>query len=97
MNPSNVLVMLHRETRRGGQTFTDEEEEEDTRAGQNEKMRFHQLQKADRDEDDDVLLSQQVAHTQRVLPGWIWSQSVGAAGHMVLPLRKPFGFTFNKT
>lgn len=36
---------------------------------------------------DVILLSQQVAHTQRVLPGWIWSQGVGAAGHMVLSLR----------
>ena len=36
---------------------------------------------------DVILLSQQVAHTQRVLPGWIWSQSVGAAGHVVLSLR----------
>lgn len=46
------------------------------------------------DGDDDVLLSQQVAHTQRVLPGCIWSQSVRAAGHMVLPLRKPWRVTF---
>lgn len=34
------------------------------------------------------LLSQQVAHTQRVLLGLIWSQSIGAAGHMVLPLKE---------
>lgn len=39
--------------------------------------------------DDVILLSQQVAHTQRVLPGWIWSQSVRAAGHMVLSLGRP--------
>lgn len=42
---------------------------------------------------DVLLLSQQVAHTQRVLPGWIWSQSVRAAGHSVLSLRKPLRFT----
>lgn len=35
-----------------------------------------------------VLLSQQVAHTQRVLLGRVRSQRVGAAGHMVLSLRR---------
>lgn len=35
---------------------------------------------------DVVLLSQQEAHTQRVLPRLVWSQSVRAAGHMILSL-----------
>lgn len=43
--------------------------------------------------EDVILLSQQVAHTQRVLPGWIWSQSIRAAGHVVLSLGKPTRFT----
>lgn len=34
-----------------------------------------------------VLLSQQVAHTQCVLFGRKWCQSVRAAGHMVLSLK----------
>lgn len=36
-----------------------------------------------------VLLSEQEAHTQRVLLGRIWSQSIRAAGHMILFLQKP--------
>lgn len=42
-----------------------------------------------------VLLSEQEAHTQRVLLGRIWSQSIRAAGHMILflqtPIKKDYG------
>lgn len=48
---------------------------------------------SERQRGDVVLLSQQEAHTQRVLPRLVWSQSIRAAGHMILSLPE----TFKKT